>query len=198
MTQTSTPTSTSIDKSLAGKAIQIQGKDYVLVSDRIIYFNEQYPMGSIKTELITDPLSDIVIMKATVYPCDEQNPITFQDKKVIPKQREFTGYSQAVKGAGFINKTAALENAETSAVGRALAMMGIGVIDSVASADEINKSKGTDSTVAEAKQRLFKTFKEAGITESIDMMANIQQATGKDTVESVADANKVIKHLKGA
>lgn len=189
MAQTSTPNSTSTDKSLADKAIQIQGKDYVLVSDRIIYFNEQYPEGSISTDLISDPNSDIVVVKATV------RPDTSDNQKF---SRRFTGYSQAVKGAGFINKTAALENAETSAVGRALAMMGIGVIDSVASADEINKSKGTDSTVTEAKQRLFKTFKEAGITESIDMMANIQQATGKDTVESVADANKVIKHLKGA
>jgi tetrahydromethanopterin S-methyltransferase subunit D len=33
-----------------------------------------------------------------------------------------------------------LENAETSAVGRALAFMGIGVIDSIASVDEINKT----------------------------------------------------------
>ena len=38
-------------------------------------------------------------------------------------QRMFTGYSQAKRGDGFINKTSALENAETSAVGRALAMM---------------------------------------------------------------------------
>lgn len=169
------------DKSLADKAIQIQGKDYVLVSDRIIYFNENYEKGSILTELISEYDSDIIIVKATVYPEDNG--------------RKFTGYSQAVKGAGFINKTAALENAETSAVGRALAMMGIGVIDSVASVDELNKAKGTDSDIVKAKQKLYKVFKDNGIEESTDMKAQIQQALGKDDVESVDDAEKVIKHL---
>jgi hypothetical protein len=32
------------------KAISIKGKDYVLVKDRIIYFNETYPNGSIQTQ----------------------------------------------------------------------------------------------------------------------------------------------------
>ena len=115
--------------SLEEKAINIKGKQYVLVSDRIIYFNENYPNGSIKTELISDPKSEHIIVKATITP-DSSNPM-----------RMFTGYSQAKIGDGYINKTSALENAETSSVGRGLAMMGIGVLDSVASVDEINKAE---------------------------------------------------------
>jgi len=99
------------------------------VADRIIYFNENYKNGSITTELITEHSSDKIIIKATVTP------------DIATPQRFFTGYSQATVGQGYINKTSALENAETSAVGRALAMMGIGVIESVASVDEINKAK---------------------------------------------------------
>jgi 2,4-dienoyl-CoA reductase-like NADH-dependent reductase (Old Yellow Enzyme family) len=114
------------DKSLKDKAIKIQNKDYVLVSDRVIFFNEEYPEGSITTELVSEADSDMVIVKATVRP---------------DVGRQFTGYSQATWGDGFINKTAALENAETSAVGRALALMGIGVIDSIASVDEIKKAQ---------------------------------------------------------
>lgn len=117
-----------MDKSLKKKAIKIQGKDYVLVSDRVIFFNEEYPNGCIKTNLITDPLSETIVIKAQITP-DIEKP-----------NRYFTGYSQEVVGEGFINKTSAMENAETSAVGRALAMMGIGVIDSIASVDEINKA----------------------------------------------------------
>jgi len=115
---------------LRDKAIDIKGKKYVLVSDRVIYFNDTYPDGSINTELISDPMSDQVIIKATIYPDSSHS-------------RGFTGYSQAVKGDGMVNKTSALENAETSAVGRALAMMGIGVLDSIASVDEINKAQGS-------------------------------------------------------
>ena len=72
-------------------------------------------------------------MKATVKPNEKQT---------------FTAYSQARWGEGYINKTSALENAETSAVGRALAFMGIGVIESIASADELNKTTHSSRKVA--------------------------------------------------
>lgn len=114
-----------MSKDLTDKAIDFKGKKYVLVSDRVLYFNETYKDGSITTELVSEPKDDLVVVKAIVKPNDKQT---------------FTGYSQATWGEGYINKTSALENAETSAVGRALAFMGIGVIESIASADEINKT----------------------------------------------------------
>ena len=111
------------------KGINIKGKEYILVKDRVLYFNENYPNGKIETELLSEINSEMVVMKATITP-DVDNPT-----------RIFTGFSQATWGDGYINKTAAMENCETSAVGRALGMMGIGVIDSIASADEINKAQ---------------------------------------------------------
>lgn len=120
-----------MNKNLKEKAISIKGKSYVLVSDRVIYFNENYSNGCIQTMKLDNP--DRVEFKAVVIPdCDKP-------------QRAFTGHSQAVWGDGYINKTSAMENAETSAVGRALALMGIGVIDSIASVDEINKAKNTET-----------------------------------------------------
>lgn len=107
--------------------VSIQGKAYVMVKDRVLAFNEKYQNGSIITEKITDE-DNYLEIKATVTP-DVDKP-----------ERKFTGHSQATWGESNINKTAALENAETSAVGRALAMMGIGVIESMASADEVKKS----------------------------------------------------------
>lgn len=180
------------DKSLKGKAIQIQGKNYVLVSDRIIYFNEQYPDGSIVTELVSAPESDIVVVKATIYPRDKDQE---RHEAIDNTERKFTGYSQAVKGAGFINKTAALENAETSAVGRALAMMGIGVIDSVASADEINKAQGTDPKVVEQKGKLLRAFQDNGINDFNEQKAFVSKVLGKETVDTQGDALKVMKAL---
>ena len=111
------------------KGINIKGNEYILVKDRVLYFNENYPNGKIETELLSEINSEMVVMKATITP-DVGNPI-----------RIFTGFSQATWGDGYINKTAAMENCETSAVGRALGMMGIGVIDSIASADEYNKAQ---------------------------------------------------------
>ena len=125
------------DKSLIEKAIDFKGKKYILVADRVLYFNDAYKDGSITTELVSAPDADMVVVKATVKPNDKQT---------------FTGYSQATWGEGYINKTSALENCETSAVGRALAFMGIGVIESIASIDEINKTTYPARTkVAEVK-----------------------------------------------
>lgn len=117
-------------KELREKAIDIKWKAYVLVSDRVLYFNETYPNGCIKTFREKD--WEMEIVKAIVIP-DMENP-----------DRCFTGYSQAKWGDGYINKTSALENAETSAVGRWLAFMWIGVIDSIASVDEMKKAGATE------------------------------------------------------
>lgn len=114
--------------------IDIKGKEYVLVKDRILAFHELYKNGSIitkKTELDTR-----VEFKATITP-DVDKPT-----------RIFTGHSQATWGDGYINKTSALENAETSAVGRALAFLGIGIIESIASADEVVKAQNADKGFA--------------------------------------------------
>lgn len=135
---------TDTDKQLKDKAVKIQGKDYVLVADRVLYFNQKYDKGSIRTELLTEPGNDLIVIKATVWPV--ANDV----------ERFFTGYSQEKVGDGFINKTSALENAETSAVGRALAMMGIGVIESIASADEVNKA----TNQATRKPMAFATAKQ--------------------------------------
>ena len=116
-----------MNKSLQDKAVDIKGKSYVLVSDRVLFFNENFKNGSIQTEIVRYEDKQIII-KAKVTP-DTSSP-----------DRYFTGYAQEIEGSTFINKTSALENAETSAVGRALALMGIGVIDSIASVDEINKA----------------------------------------------------------
>ena len=112
---------------LQSKAINIKGKKYVLVSDRVLAFNEDFPKGCIETEMVSGADAQVVVFKAKVFPEGVGG-------------RMFTGYSQAKWGEGYINTTSALENAETSAVGRALAFMGIGVIDTVASADEVKKA----------------------------------------------------------
>ena len=123
--------------------INIKGKEYVPVAERIKYFNDNYDNGSIVTDLISEVDSENIVIKATVYPNGDNQNV------------RFTGYSQATVGDGYINKTSALENAETSAVGRALGMMGIGITDSVASSDEVVKA-----TTMEKKTRTGMSDKE--------------------------------------
>ena len=110
--------------------VDIKGKEYILVKDRVLYFNETYPNGAIVTSILTSFQAPMVIVQATIYPDYEKQ-----------NGRYFCAHAQETIGDGYINKTSALENCETSAVGRALAMMGIGIVDSIASVDEINKAE---------------------------------------------------------
>ena len=57
-----------IMEDLKDKAILFQGKKYVLVADRILAFNKEYPKGSIETTLISATDSNQIIVKATVKP----------------------------------------------------------------------------------------------------------------------------------
>lgn len=105
-------------------SINIKGKEYVQVHERVRHFNESYPFGAIHTQIEYD--GDLIRCKAVVYPNVQDTP-----------SRYFTGHAEEDRKVGMINKNSAVMNAETSAVGRALGMMGIGIIEGFASADEV-------------------------------------------------------------
>ena len=106
--------------------VEIHGKQYVTVDERVVEFHKLYPNGSIRTDLIE--LTDRFIIKAEVCP------------DVSNRMRIFTGYAYEMIGSSQINKTSALENCETSAVGRALGFLDIGLMGSIATADEVENA----------------------------------------------------------
>ena len=152
------------DKQLKSKAIKIQGKDYVQVKDRISFFNDNFENGKIETKIIRI-LGDVVVVKATVTP-DCNKP-----------ERFFTGIS-ASNPAKSIEKTSPYEIAETSAVGRALAMMGIGIIDSVASADEMVKA-GVPTPPTPPQPKLDDTLTSRCLLHDAPMTQQISKKTNK-------------------
>ena len=105
------------------EAIPVKGKNYVMVNKRVEAFRAICPDGAITTDIITNE-GGVVVMKATVM--DETG-------KVLS-----TGLSYEKEGNSSINKTSYIENCETSAVGRALGFLGIGIDTSIASAEEVN------------------------------------------------------------
>jgi len=107
------------------KTVNIKGKEYVEVNERLIYFRKTYPNYSLTSEVLEKTDKSILII-ATIS--DEKD-------RVIA-----TGLAEEEKGSTFINKTSYVENCETSAWGRALANFGIGLDTSVASANEVQNA----------------------------------------------------------
>lgn len=104
------------------KSINIKGKEYIPVNERVKEFRAKYPDHILLSELVSLD-ENSVVMVARVYD---------KDGNVVAN-----GYAQEDKNASNINKTSYVENCETSAVGRALGMFGIGIDASMASADEV-------------------------------------------------------------
>lgn len=111
--------------------------DYVQVNERIEKFYEKYPEGSIQTEIISNQNGEVII-KAYAYKNGEDKHPT-------------TGHAMEKEGSSFINKTSHIENCETSAVGRALAMMGFEIKKSVASQEEVANARLNQDTYTPPK-----------------------------------------------
>jgi hypothetical protein len=101
--------------------VKIHGKEYKTVALRVAEFRAAHPDYTISTELV-EANDVLVIMKASILD---------NDGRLLA-----TGYSEEVRAASKINATSALENAETSAIGRCLSALGFGGTE-YASADEV-------------------------------------------------------------
>jgi len=106
------------------KTTNIRGKQYVEVNERIKFFRQenQYKNWGIHTDF------PIIDSEQCLCRCT----ITTPDGSVVAQ-----GHAHEERASSNINKTSYVENCETSAVGRALAMLGIGIETSIASANEV-------------------------------------------------------------
>jgi hypothetical protein len=117
------------------KTTNIRGKQYVEVNERIKFFRQedQYKDWTI--------MSEFTVLDSEQCVC--KTTIADATGRVIA-----TGHAHEVQGSSNINKTSYVENCETSAIGRALAMLGIGIDTSIASANEVQdaiaKQEGGD------------------------------------------------------
>lgn len=164
--------------------MDIKGKNYSMVSARIQGFRSLFPTGTITTDII-QMNEDMVVMKATVM--DEEGRVLA------------TGTAFEEKGASFINRTSYLENAETSAVGRALGFLGIGSEEQMCSADELanalknqNSSGREDAQVRAEIMRIVSKYPDRDLSRKICE----RYLVGSVTELSVSDAKKCLRDLK--
>lgn len=106
------------------KTIDIKGTPYVMVHERLKYLaNSGKPYSLLSEAKYMPDLKGWHVIATLTY-----------------NKAEYMGNAFESIGDGFINKTSALENAETSAWGRACAAAGIGIDHAIASADEVKSA----------------------------------------------------------
>lgn len=155
----------------------IKGKEYAEVNQRIKAFRMLHPNGTIETTLLSDD-GERCVMVARVY--DEYNKLLG------------TGTAFEKADSSFINKTSYIENCETSACGRALAMCGIGIDTSIASKEEVenainNQNKITPAEVAKQKVKFLKYIKKHMY--STEQVNSICKYYGVNTLEELTPEN---------
>ena len=143
------------------KTVNIKGKNYVEVNERLKYFREHFKGYSLLSEIV-ELTDEKIVIKARILSPD-----------LIEVAN---GLAYELAGSSFINKTSYIENCETSAWGRALANFGIGLDNSVASADEVSQ--------AIELQDMEKTA-----------LLQISQAKSKAELKSIAEKFKPVRKL---
>ena len=172
-------------KSLNGSTIKIHNNDYATVALRI---------GILRRNLGTS---------ATI----SSNILHQDDKKVIVRSEVFidgklvaTGLAEELRAASRINQTSALENAETSAVGRALAMLGL-TNDKIASAEEVSgaivqSDKNLTAALADLDKVSHVGSYQSWLTTNKDLMTEVKRQNPLAYGEFLEKFNKIKSKLE--
>ena len=154
--------------------VNIHGKEYKTVAKRVDEFRKKYEskMAIITSVVSIDEMT--VVMKAE---------ISDENQRVIA-----TGFAEENRQASMINKTSALENCETSAIGRALANFGLAGGE-YASADEVASAIQKQDKSNQSRIDFQDVRDQAKIIDDLDSL----QAFYKElTAEKLTDKQKAV------
>lgn len=184
--------------------VMIHNREYTTVAARVQRFREAYKLDySIETKLVSID-DDTVVMKAIIKNTDGM---------ILA-----TGYAEERRNASQINRSSALENCETSAIGRALAAFGMAGTE-YASADEVaqaitvqnqitkpsynsyNYNQAPKSDKAKAymdslKQQIKGNLNTAGLTQPEEQINFVEELLGKKTIETIDEAKEVLNEAQ--
>lgn len=144
-------------KDKSGNVIKI---NYAPVNERVKGFRYVYPEGAIETEIIdNDKENKSVTIRATIK--NENGAILSQATA-----------SETLAGS-YINKTSMIENCETSAIGRAIGLLNIGIDGGIATAEDMKRAQNFKDA-----ENSFKLCRRCGrpIIDAMDKKGNVIKA----------------------
>jgi hypothetical protein len=150
--------------------------DYETVEERLVKFWKEHPDGRISTTLVESTLQRFIVQASVFRTEVDVHPWT-------------TGYAEETVSTRGVNSTSALENCETSAIGRALANAGYVTKGKRPSREEMSKVKAAEP----------KPFAEK-LAEKVIMPTEDDPWTVKavEPAPSAADAVALVQEVLGA
>jgi len=160
------------------KTINIKGREYITVNERLIYFRnqKQFEGWAINEDIVS--IDD----KEGVF------KVTIIDLNGTPI---VSAHAQEYRDSSYINKTSFVENGFTSALGRALGYLGIGIDTSIASANEVQNAVSNQKK--DAPTSLPLNLRQKWLTES---QLNATLKATKDQAEKVLKTFKMKKEYR--
>mgnify|MGYP001408759454 FL=1 len=144
------------------KTTRIGSKDYVDVSERVIAFNDLYPIESgysLRQEIVSvNEETGTVLMHAWVENAEG---------KIL---RDGHAHEFQANKKSKVNMTSHIENCETSAVGRALGFMGLGTEHGIASADEVRNAQAKEAEMKALEDKQPEESPKATLTKGASAM----------------------------
>lgn len=160
------------------KPVDIKGKEYAEVAQRVTAFRKIEPNGSIISEIISNENGT----------CIFRSQVVDGDGKILA-----IGHACEREGVGNINKFSHIENCETSAVGRALGFCGIGSAGSIASAEEVqNATETLDEGLLKEAEALKIDLKNVAVY----LKKNVKDLSNADLKKCIEQKKEAIGGIK--
>lgn len=178
------------------KTVEIQGHNYALVSSRNQAFRKLWPMGTLA--LSYEHLDPVLTFNDAGEIIRRQGHVKAECRvyaDCTDLEHSFLGndFAEEIEGTSNINKSSYVENCLTSAKGRALANLGIGSEEDIASAEEVINAQGYDRISKERAKDLSDLIKAKGKDEKYICNYHNVKKLEDMTVKQFAE---VVKWLK--
>lgn len=160
-------------------SMAIHNKNYITVANRVGILRKHFGTRATVTTKIIENTENRVVMRANIF---------------IDRELVSTGTAEEFRAASHINKTSALENCETSCIGRALSFLGL-TNSEVASAEEVQQAKQQQAVNKKEGNGLSPT--PITVDGLYERFKNASHVEGLKAIVSEPDVHEYLEGLKG-